>query len=203
MQQHYEELISWAALFAVACGVVWLRRRREAPLRREVRAQGITFQAVVKAKMMNTLGSESSFRNEMNLVVRADSFEISIGFAPVRIVMGMEYYFKAAETTIELRHVTPKMPGMKAQDWIVAKTQHSGRDLQISFTNYNYTNTSIPAVWDALVMVGAIPIGPPPKGSLITGGPRQSDVTNDDDPPYAGKMVRPRLFAWRWPTRCT
>ena len=103
----------------------------------------------------------------------------------------MEYFFKAGETTIELRHAAPRMRRMKTQDWIIAKTRHSSRDLQISFTTYNYTNTSIPAAWDALVRAGAIPIGPTPAGDFRHARPKYSELTSEASPRIRG----PRLAA--------
>jgi hypothetical protein len=100
----YVMLAVVVAGFAVTYGGVWLRRRRQAPLRREVRSQNVTFWISldeVKEREYGGLIKWVPLNSVMALHVRGDSFEISSMILPFRVVMGMEYYFKASETFIE------------------------------------------------------------------------------------------------------
>ena len=90
--------------FVIGLGQVWLRRRREAPLRREVRSQPVRFWTALAEVELNEGSGWPEWlplRSSMALYVRYDSFDISSTFLPFRVVMGMEYYFKSSETSIE------------------------------------------------------------------------------------------------------
>jgi hypothetical protein len=89
--------------FVFGLGQVWLRRRREAPLRREIRSQPVRFWAVLtKVKVKEGYGWPEwlPLRSSIALYVRDDSFDISSTILLIRVVMGMEYYFKSRETSI-------------------------------------------------------------------------------------------------------
>jgi hypothetical protein len=89
-----------AAGFLIVYGRIWLGRRRKAPLRREVRAQNVTFRTSLnQVKMQETDGRWLALNSVMGLFVRDDAFDISSLVPLFRIVMGMEYYFKARETS--------------------------------------------------------------------------------------------------------
>jgi hypothetical protein len=92
--------------FAVSFGAVWLKRRRQAPLRREIRSKNITFRTgltEVKERQSGALFKWLTLNSVMALYVRGDSIEISSRILPFRVVMGTENYFKARETFIEMR----------------------------------------------------------------------------------------------------
>lgn len=76
---------------AVSFGQVWLRRRREAPLRREIRSQGVTFWVrLPQVKVSEDCGWPRwlSLNSSMALYVRRDSFDVSSVIPPIRLVMG-------------------------------------------------------------------------------------------------------------------
>ena len=82
--------------FVIGLGQVWLKRRREAPLRREIRSQSVTFStrlSQVKVKEGYGWPRWLSLNSSMALCVRGDSLDISSTNLPIRVVMGMEYYF--------------------------------------------------------------------------------------------------------------
>ena len=145
-------------------GQVWLRRRREAPLRRKIRSQNVTFWTrlpQVKVKEGYGWPAWLSLNSSMALYVRGDSFDISSTNLPIRVVMGMEYYFKASEASIE----TSRDPSRNsALNWIVVTGSQRREEIKLAITHGNegLLNDS----WNALVAAGAIPIGPPPGGQL-------------------------------------
>ncbi|HWM98427.1 MAG TPA: hypothetical protein VNO54_15390, partial [Streptosporangiaceae bacterium] len=61
--------------FAIGLGQVWLKRRREAPLRREIRSQNVTFRTnltEVKVKEGHGWPEWLALRSSMALYVRGD-----------------------------------------------------------------------------------------------------------------------------------
>ena len=145
---------------AVSFGQVWHKRRREAPLRREIRSQGVTFWVrLPQVKVSEDCGWPRwlSLNSSMALSVRRDSFDVSSVTLPIRLVMGMEYYFKASETSIE----TNREPSRNsALNWIVVTGSQRGREIKLAITHGN--ESQLYDAWDALVAAGAIPVGPPP-----------------------------------------
>jgi hypothetical protein len=150
------------AVFVINLGQVWLRRRREAVLRREIRSQNVTFWTLLpQVKVNEGYGWPRwlSLNSSMALYVRGDSFDISSTILPSRVVMGMEYYFKASETSIE----TSRAPSRSdALNWIIVTGSQRGEEIKLAITNGNAGQ--LHDAWNALVAVGAIPIGPPPGG---------------------------------------
>jgi hypothetical protein len=101
----------------------------------------------------------------MALYVRGDSFDISSTNLPIRVVMGMEYYFRASETTIE----TSRDPsGNSAPNWIVVTGSQRGEKIKLAITHGN--EGLLHDSWNALVAAGAIPIGPPSGDSHLALG---------------------------------
>jgi hypothetical protein len=143
MQPQDLGLIATAVFFAIIFGLIWLRRRNEAPLRHEVRAQPVTFRKSVTAR---------GFHQDMNLIVHGDAIEIS--FAPLRIVFGVEYYFRACEAKVELHH------GIRG-DWIRITGKTNGKNFEFLITS----RYGLREAWEALAGAGAVPIGPPPPSS--------------------------------------
>ncbi len=148
------------ASVAVGLGQVWLQRRREAPLRREIRSQDVTFWIrLPQVKVNEGYGWPRwlSLDSSMALYVRRDSFDISSVTPPIRVVMGEEYYFKASETSIE----TSRDPSRNAAlIWIVVTGSQRGQEIKIAITHGNVGQ--LHDAWNALVAAGAIPVGPPP-----------------------------------------
>jgi hypothetical protein len=149
--------------FVAGLGQVWLRRRREAPLRRKIRSQNVTFWTrlpQVKVKEGYGWPAWLSLNSSMALHVRGDSFDISSTNLPIRVVMGMEYYFKASEASIE----TSRDPSMNsALNWIVVTGSQRREEIKLAITHGN--EGLLHDSWNALVAVGAVPIGPPPGGN--------------------------------------
>jgi hypothetical protein len=79
---------------------------------------------------------------------------------PIRVLLGMEYYFKACEVSIE----TSREPSRNsAMNWIVVTGSQRGREIKLAITHGN--EGQLHDAWNALVAVGAVPVGPPPGGS--------------------------------------
>ena len=157
---HYVFLAVVLAGVAVSFGQVWHKRRREAPLRREIRSQGVTFWIrLPQVKVSEDCGWPSwlSLNSSMALSVRRDSFDVSSVTTPIRLVMGMEYCFKASETSIE----TSREPSRNsALNWIVVTGSQRGQEIKLAITHGN--EGQLHDAWNALVAAGAIPVGPPP-----------------------------------------
>jgi hypothetical protein len=150
-----------AAGFVVIYGRIWFRRRREAPLRREIRARDVTFRTIpdrVKVSDPSGRAKWAGVSAPMGLFVRGDAIEISSTFAPLRVVMGLEYYFPASETSIELSR-SPSL--IYRGDWIVLTRRQAGQDFQVAITTTN--DHTLLQAWNALVNAGAIPAGLPPQ----------------------------------------
>ena len=104
--------------FCFIYGRIWLRRRRETPLRREIRARDITFRTPlnrVSVKEPGWLQPDSDFEvpvsSPVELIVRGDAFEICSARSLGRVVMGLEYLFRASETSVELNRQFPGSTG--------------------------------------------------------------------------------------------
>ena len=68
---------------AVSFGRIWLRRHKDAPLRREVRAQDATFRTELEyVKMTPSREWWTGTSSWMELVVRADGFEVCVLSGP-------------------------------------------------------------------------------------------------------------------------
>jgi hypothetical protein len=165
LAMEYVMLAAVVAGFSVALGGVWLQRRREAPLRREIRAQDVTFRTgvAVRRKESCSWGGWLDLRSGMALVVRGDAIEISSTAWPFRVA-GEEYYFRAGETTIQVRR-DPSRPFELR--WIVVTGRKDGKEVKLAISKGNAYQLS--QVWSALVGVGAVAIGPPPPGRDGTG----------------------------------
>ncbi len=102
----------------------------------------------------------------MELVVRVDAFEVLCPLRLVRVVLGLEYYFKARETTIR---VTRAPSGILKRDWIVVTGQRLGQEIQLAIAQSTYRGGILDA-WNALLRAGSVPVGPPPPDRSEAGG---------------------------------
>jgi hypothetical protein len=141
-------------------GRIWLNRHREAPLRREIRARDITFRAILDHVGVIEPGSwpsasdfESSIHSPVELIIRGDAFEISSTRSLGRVVTGLEYYFRARDTTVELHRDIPRIYGWDTQARIVVRGWHAGKKIQLTITQKNDPYE----IWNALTEVGAVP----------------------------------------------
>ncbi len=142
-------------------GRIWSRRHRQAPLQREIRTRDVTFRAVLDRVKVSEPGRRPTWAGvtaPMDLLVRGDAIEVSSAVAPVRVVMGLECYFPAAQTSIELSR-SPSL--IYRGDWIVLTGRQAGRDIQVAITTMN--DCAPLDAWNALVGAGAIPAGLPPR----------------------------------------
>jgi hypothetical protein len=156
--------------FVIGLGQIWFRRRREreAPLRHEIRSQPVRFWTALAEVELNEGSGWPEWlplRSSMALYVRYDSFDISSTFLPFRVVMGMEYYFKSSETSIETSRDPSRSSRMK---WIVVTGRQRGQEIKLAITNQNVDQLN--NAWNALVAAGSIPIGPPPEDPHLTLG---------------------------------
>jgi hypothetical protein len=140
--------------FAAIAIVAGRRRRREAPLRREMRGRPAeNFRASVDAKV-SVLGMMLPVNGRLQLIVRGDALEVSHPFPLARVMFGQEYCYLAKETTVEdvsgLRH-----------GWIQIDGRPAGTGVRIQIGRRKMDRE----IWDALIEAGAQPIGPGPSGA--------------------------------------
>ena len=165
LEMQYVMLAAVVAGFSAVLGGVWFTRRREAPLRREIRAQDVTFRTGVAVRLKQYGWSRwLDLKSFMALVVRGDAIEISCMVWPFRVVMGEEYYFRARETTIQVRREPSRPFELK---WIVVTGWKDGKEVRLAISTGNAYQLS--RAWSALVAAGAVPVGSPPPGRDGTG----------------------------------
>jgi hypothetical protein len=145
--------------FTAIYGRIWLRRRREAPLRREIRARDVSFWTsldFVKISDSDGWPRWLGLNAPMALFVRGDAFEVSSTFAPIRIAMGFEYYFKANETSVEVSRAPSRISKRVS---IVVTGRQLDKEIQLAIAS----KYKLHLAWNALVSAGATPTGLPPQ----------------------------------------
>jgi hypothetical protein len=95
----------------------------------------------------------------MALIVRTDTFEVSAITASFRAFFGMDYYFRAHDTTIEMGEL-PLISFIRKKNFIIVRGQQGNRRTELAINSENYLYDAWVAL--ALVRAGAVPIGPPP-----------------------------------------
>lgn len=157
LMQYVLTVIVVAGLSLIA-GRIWLRRRRETPLRREIRARDITFRAVldrVEVTEPGTLPGDDfgvPVSSPVELIIRDDAFEVSSG-RPLGRVMGLEYFFRARETSVELNRSVPRIYGTGTPPRIIVRGWQGGRKIQLTIRQKNDPLD----IWNALIAAGAVP----------------------------------------------
>ena len=137
--------------------------RRNAPMRREMKAQPVTFRTELRwvkipARPWWMYGAEDGIRN-MELIVRGDMFQV--GNTLSAAVMGVAYYFRAWETTIEVSRDPLGIYGIDGKrEWIVVTGTQDGRACRLEMTKKYFLDD----VWNALVRAGAAPRSDGPVG---------------------------------------
>ena len=102
--------------------------------------------------------AEDAIRNT-ELIVRGDMFQVGNVFSAV--VMGVEYYFRARETTVEVSRDPLGIYGIDSKrEWIVVTGTQDGRDFRLEMTKKYFLDD----VWNALVRAGAAPRSDGPVG---------------------------------------
>jgi hypothetical protein len=93
----------------------------------------------------------------MALIVRTDTFEVTATTQLFQIIFGMEYYFRARDTTIEVGEL-PSFSFVGKKNWIIVRSQQGDRRTELAIASKNYLYDA----WVALNRAGAVPLGPPP-----------------------------------------
>ena len=118
-----------------------------APLRREWKARAVTF----RTELDWVRYQPDSEMKHMEIFVRGDMFRIA---APFGLIPGLNDYFRAPETTIEVSRGQLRIYGIEGRrEWIVVRTIREDREFQLSLTKRFFLDE----VWNALVAAGAIP----------------------------------------------
>jgi hypothetical protein len=156
----YVMLAVVVAALSFIYGRAWLGRHRDAPLRREIRARDITFQARLYRVTVLEPGSwlpggdfEVPISSPVELIIRSDAFEISSGLSLGRMAMGLEYFFRARETSVELNRRVPRIYGKDTFPRIIVRGWHAGKKIQLTIRQ---KNDPLP-IWNALIEAGAVP----------------------------------------------
>ncbi len=146
--------------FSFIYGRIWLRRHRETPLRREMRAREITFRACLDRVTVIEPGwlqpgsdFEVPIRSPVALIVRGDAVEVSSALWFGRVVLGLEYYFRACETSVELNRAISRIYGLDTPPRIIVRGWRVGRQIQLTITQKN----DHLQIWNALAGAGAVP----------------------------------------------
>jgi hypothetical protein len=190
----YLLLATVIVVLTIIYGRIWLRRREEATLRREVRAQPVIFRIPLEhVKIMTGGGWRTGPHGEIDLIVRSDAFEVSCSIAPARVLMGLEYYFKASETTLQVCQIPF---GFSKRDWIVITGRRLGEELQLAIAQRN----GLRDAWTALIEAGAVPIGPPPQEATALAARRVmsrrrivSGVAGSFEPSHSSQRIWSRV----------
>jgi hypothetical protein len=150
-------LLGLVVVIFVGAGVrTWRDHRATVPLSRETEGQEITFQ--LRLDHVKVWGSGWATANgAMALIVRTDTFEVSAITASFRAFFGMDYHFRARDTTIELAEL-PLISFIRKKNFIIVRGQQGNRKTELAINSENYLYDA----WVALVRAGAVPIGPPP-----------------------------------------
>ena len=139
-------------------GRIWFRRRRETPLRREIRARYITFRAILDRVYVIEPGTppgsdfEVPISSPVELIVRGDAFEVSSA-RPLGRVMGLEYFFRARETSVELNRPISRIYGTDTPPRIIVRGWQRGKKIQLTIRQKN----DLLDIWNALTEAGAVP----------------------------------------------
>jgi hypothetical protein len=149
--------VNFAVILAVIALVVGYavlrelpRRRWEEPLRKEMRARPVTFQAGVDVKV-GAVDPMESQRGPLYLSVHGDAFEVSHALPIFGFLNGQNYCYRAQDTTVEM------VPGV-LHDWIEICGLPGSGAVRIRIGRRKMNRQ----LWDVLVNAGAHPIGPPP-----------------------------------------
>jgi hypothetical protein len=139
-----------AVAFGASAVIALTRRRREGPLRKEMRARPVTFRSGVdvQAYLFGTLTTQ---HGPLYLNVHGDAFEVLHVFPLAWFLFGQDYCYRARDTTVEM------VPGVR-HDWIEISGQQPGSAARILIGRKKMNRQ----LWDVLVSAGAHPIGSPP-----------------------------------------
>ncbi len=136
-----------AAIVVAGLAIAFAKRRRDAPLRREVIAASPVTLAADVAVRVRTVFGDVSLKGTMTLRIKNGFIEVSNPFPPARVLMGQEFYFRANAVQLEA--------GLTAwgRECITITGDSSGKQLTLTITERKRTRV----IWDALVKAGAQP----------------------------------------------
>jgi hypothetical protein len=140
-------------------GRVWSRHRQQVQLRREIRAQDVTFRTSVAVLLKQPYGWPQwlQLNGFMALIIRSDAIEISSPPWPIRALPGMAYYFRARETTMQVRRAPSRPFALK---WLVVTGRQGGKEIKLAISADD--PYQLGQAWSAMVGAGVVPVGPPP-----------------------------------------
>jgi hypothetical protein len=152
-------LIFAALGLSVRGGRVWSRHRQQVLLRREMRAQEVTFRTSVAVLLRQPYGWPQwlSLNGLMALIVRGDAIEISGELWPIRMLPGMGYYFWARETTMQVRRAPSGPFDLR---WLVVTGRQGGKEVTLAISADS--SYQLCRAWSAMIDAGVLPVGPPP-----------------------------------------
>jgi hypothetical protein len=146
--------------FSLIYGRIWLRRHREMPLRYEIRTRDITFRATLDRVTVIEPGWLQPGRDfavpmssPVDLIVRGDAFEVSSGNPFGRAVMGLEYFFRASETSVELNRPVSRTHGKDTPPRIIERGWQGGKKIQLAIKQKHDPIE----IWNALTVAGVVP----------------------------------------------
>lgn len=122
------------------------RRSQLGPVRRKIEKETVTFRTPVDVKYLVPLGYWSvKTLAAMELVVKADGFQITLRSRVIGGILGSEWYFLSQESTIES---SGEPNGVTfPRKWIVARTTQQNKGVAIAFKPRDGGSPS----WNALV----------------------------------------------------
>jgi hypothetical protein len=128
------------------------KRTKNSPLRRQVLDQRIVFRTRVNVKYLTDVGSWSiKTLGGMVLIVRENTFQVSLIFPALGALLGSGWYFNSEETTVG----QSKAPSHNILDrnWIILRNADHGRHTELAVWSKDYHD----AIWNALLVSGARP----------------------------------------------
>jgi hypothetical protein len=93
----------------------------------------------------------------MELVVREDAFQVTLVHPKVGSFLGSEWYFRAADTTIETTRW--RILGILPMDWIIIRNVAAEADADLAISSRH----QLGAIWRALIDAGAQSLSLPPR----------------------------------------
>ena len=146
-------LVLVVAMPVIAIAFIHLRRWRQGDLRREIRGNRVIFRAAIRRMKTSDI---MQWLPPVQLVTRVESIEISSPLTFIRVMFGLECYFRAADVSVK---VEPISSLLEREEWLVVRGLQFGKELQVDMT---IRGDLLPA-WNALVEAGAAPVGPSPR----------------------------------------
>jgi len=133
-------------------------RIRTRALRHVIEGEKVTFRARVGVKVKLPMGDWSlKTLGGMELVVREDAFQVTLVHPKVGSFLGSEWYFRAADTTIETTRW--RILGILPMDWIIIRNVAAEADADLAISSRH----QLGAIWRALIDAGAQSLSLPPR----------------------------------------